>query len=218
MGPATNAVIVAHGYTLKQLDTFVCIGIHLRRAYARCDRDERYATGWHAAAELLCTSKEPPTRMQLVQAARDAADQETLRTMGARGIGRNRHDGSRSDGKTVRFWAYWQSFHLAESPEADTIEQIALAQIWPRLPKYQQEALQALADHGSYQAAADALGLKYATFWKYLAEARKGFLALWWEGETPRRGWHDRRRVFADNKQSSVSEHIRSRRRAASPA
>jgi len=91
---------------------------------------------------------------------------------------------------------------------------MALAQIWPRIPAHQQEALHALAAHGDYQAAADALGLKYHTFCKRIKLAREQFLRLWLEGETPRRGWRDRRRSTPETQLHSVSQYIRKRRRA----
>lgn len=204
------------GFTLRDIDQITRTAIQRRSAYAACDADERYAAGWHAAVELLCTSTEPPTRHDLIRAAWDSADHETRRTAEHRGVGRSRGDGSRSDGATVRFWAYWN--HTTPSPEAAIIERTALAQIWPRLTPGQQAALQALAAHDDYDLAAAALGMSRMTFYQAVHKARRRFLALWLEGETPRRGWRDRRHTAPQTQLHSISAHIRKRRRAGVPA
>jgi len=201
-----------HGFTLRDLDQITRTAIQRRSAYYACDIDERYAAGWHAAVELLCTSTEPPTRHDLIRAAWDAADYETRRTAEHRGVGRSRGDGSRSDGATVKFWAYWN--HITPSPEAAIIERTALSQIWPRLTPGQQAVLQALAAHDDYDLAAAALSMSRVTFYQAIHKARRRFLALWLEGETPRRGWRDRRRTTPQTQLRSVSAHIRKRRRA----
>jgi hypothetical protein len=206
---------IAHGYTLTDLDQLTRIAIQRRSAYAVCDAEERYAAGWHAAVELLLTAPEPPTRHDLIRAAWDSADHETRRTGEHRGAGRSRGDGSRSDGATVKFWAYWEdTARVAHSPETGVVDRLAHTQIWPHLTPAQQQALAALAALGTYQAAADALNLKYPTFCRYVSSGRARYLALWLEGETPRRGWRDRRRATAETQFRSVSAHIRKRRRA----
>lgn len=205
-----------HGYTLRDIDQITRTAIQRRSAYSACDTDERYAAGWHAAVELLCTSTEPPTRHDLIRAAWDSADHETRRTAEHRGVGRSRGDGSRSDGATVKFWAYWN--HTTPSPEAVIIERTALSQIWPRLTPGQQTVLQALAAHDDYDLAAAALGMTRATFYQAIHKARGRFLALWLEGETPRRGWRDRRHTAPQTQLHSVSAHIRKRRRAGAAA
>lgn len=210
-----NTTTVAHGYTLHHIDQLVRIAIMRNAWYAAVDTDERYATGWHAAVELLYTSTEPPTTGDLIRAAWYAADHMTSRTAEERGIPRSRGDSYDGRADMPRWHAYWNTIsrHTA-SPEGLVVERTAVAQIWPRIPVHQQEALQALAAHGDYQVAADALGLKYYTFCKRINLAREQFLRLWLEGETPRRGWRDRRRSTPETQLHSVSAHIRKRRRA----
>lgn len=206
---------ITHGYTLTDIHQLTRTAIHRRSAYSACDADERYAAGWHAAVELLLTTEEPPTRHDIIRAAWDAADHETRRTAEHRGAGRTRGDGSRSDGTTVKFWAYWDSnTRTTPSHETGIIDRIALGQIWPRLTESQRQALTALATLGNYQAAADTLGLDYYAFCRRISTARARYLALWLEGETPRRGWRDRRRTTPENQLHSISAHIRKRRRA----
>lgn len=208
-----------YGYTLKHLDTLVRIGIYQRAAYFGIDTDERYAAGYHGAAELLYSAEEPPTSTDLIRAARDAADHETGRTGEHRGHGRARGDGSRSDGAMPKFWAYWdRESNVTHSPEGGIVDRIALAQIWPRLKPDYQEALQALAALEDYQAAADSLGLKYYTFCRRIWLARNAFLRLWLEGETPGPRWRDRKVQTAGGKRQSMSAHVRRRARSGAAA
>lgn len=203
-----------YGYTLRRLDTLVRIGIHQRAAYFGVDTDERYAAGYHGAAELLYSAEEPPTSTDLIRAARDAADHETRRTGEHRGHGRARGDGSVSDGAMPRFWAYWdRESHVTRSHEGGIVDRLALAQIWPRLKPMHQEALQALAALEDYQAAADMLGLRYCTFCRRVGLARSAFLRLWLEGETPGPRWRDRKVQTVGGKRQSMSSHVRRRAR-----
>lgn len=203
------------GWTLHHIDRAVRAGIHRNSAYAACDTDERYAAGWHAAVELLYTADEPPTRGDLSRAAWYAADHDTTRAAEHRGHARSREATYTGRTDMPRWHAYWQTIarHTA-SPEEPVVERLALAQVWPRLTPGQQAALLALAAHGDYQAAADARGLSRGAFYRQVGAARHRVLALWWEGETPRRGWRDRRRTTAETQLHSISAHIRKRRRA----
>lgn len=203
------------GYTIHDLDRITKIAIRRRSAYTACDIDERYAVAWHAAVEHLLTADTAPTVRDLTNVAWQAADYETRRTGEHQGYGRTRGDGSRSDGATVKFWAYWESHaRITPSPETGIVDRLACAQIWPRLTPAQQQALETLAAVGDYQAAADALGLKYHTFCRRISTGRARFLELWLEGETPAARWRDRRRKTPETQLHSISAHIRKRRRA----
>lgn len=211
----TQSTGIRWGYTLHTLDTITRTAIRRNLAYYACDTSERYAAAWHAAVELLYTNATPPARHDLIRAAWYAADAHTLKTAEQRGIPRSRGDSYTGRTDMPRWHAYWETIarHTA-SPEEPTIERIALAQIWPQLTPGQQAALHALAAHGTYEAAAAGLGLSYHTFARRISTARQQFLALWWEGETPRRGWRDRRRSTPQTQLHSASAHIRKRARA----
>jgi hypothetical protein len=212
-------VELAHGYTLRHLDILVRIGIHQRAMYIGVDTDERYAAGYHSAAELLYSTDEPPTSTDLIRAARDAADYETRRTGEHRGRGRVRDDGSRSDGSMPKFWAYWdRESNVTHSHENGIVDRIALTQIWPKLTPAHREALQALAALEDYQAAADMLGLRYHTFCRRVWLAQNAFLRLWLEGETPGPRWRDRKVQIAGGKRQSMSSHVRRRARSGAAA
>ena len=203
---------IRFGYTLDDLDHITRIAIMWRSAYRARDADERYACGWHAAVELLLTATSPPRRNALIAAAQQAADHLTLRVHEDAGIPRFRAD-ARSTGMP-RFCAYWEtvSRHTA-GPEDQVVERVALWQVWARLRPAEQEALQTLAAMEDYQAAADALGLPYHRFYKRIRRARARFYALWLEGETPRRGWRDRRVKSPGWERVTASAYIRRRAR-----
>lgn len=210
---ATDGYHVRHGYMLADVDRLVRTGILRNAWYAAVDRDERYATGWHAAIELLYTATEPPTPKDLIHAAWYAADEMTCRTGEQRGVPRARGPHYRGRTDLPRFHAYWTtvSRHTA-SPEDMVVDRVALAQIWPQLREVDREALSALAAHGDYELAASALGMKYHTFCARIKKARGRFHRLWHEGETPRMGWRDKRRGLENA--GSVSRRIRRRARA----
>lgn len=212
---APDRIPLRHGYTMRDLDRIAHIAISRRGQYAACDTDERYAAAWHAAVETLYTAEEPPARHDLIRAAWDAADAHTTRTGEQRGHARAR--GETYTGRTdmPRWHAYWETVtRHAASPEEPVVERLALAQIWPQLTPGQQAALHALATHGDYQAAADALCCSRPAFYRQVRLARARVLALWWEGETPRRGWRDRRVQTPGGGRQSASVHIRRRARA----
>jgi hypothetical protein len=209
------AVPIRHGYTLDALDQLVRIAITRNTWYQGVDADERYAAAWHAAIELLYTTDQTPQPRDLIHAAWAAADDNTRRDMQHRGIPRARGTTYTGRDDLPRYHAYWTTVaRVTGSPEEPVTDRLALTQIWPRLTPVQQQALSALAAHGDYQAAADSLGLRYHTFFQHVRQARIRFFRLWLEGETPRRGWRDRRRSTPETQLHSVSAHIRKRRRA----
>jgi hypothetical protein len=85
------------------------------------------------------------------------------------------------------------------------VDRAALWQIWSQLEERHRVALLALATHEDYQAAADAMGVPYATYVTRVRRARHAFYALWHEGETPSRPWGtDRRQGSKDRSITSV--------------
>ena len=111
------------------------------------------------------------------------------------------------------FERYWR--HVAapdNGPEEKITERLPLAQIWPSLRPVHREALAALAAHGVYQQAAQALGLPYTTFKSRISTARREFLALWHDGETPSRPWVRDRRAGPGTDMHAITYFLRSRR------
>ncbi|MFD1832430.1 hypothetical protein ACFSJS_22685 [Streptomyces desertarenae] len=180
----TTAVPLRHGYTLTDLD-------HLARTvatsnlvwWAASDRDDLYTAAWHGIVEHLYTAHEKPTRTDLRNAGLTALEHDTRNTM--------RHRGAIHDGRTgQRYAAYWEwAGRATPGPEATVIDRHALHQIWPRLSPRHRQVLAALAATGDHTQAAAALGLAAGTYRSHLFAARRTFLALWHQGETPSRLW-----------------------------
>ena len=207
----THTEPIRHGYTTIDIDRLARLGISMRSAYRGLDDDERYAAAWHAIVEHIYTASEWPSGTELITVAAGAADYASRRSLEHQGVPRM------YTGRTdmPKFHAYWETVaRHTSSPELRIVERTALGQIWPRLTDWQQTALHALALHDDYQAAADSLGLRLNTFYRQVRLARAAVLALWWEGETPRRGWRDRRATTESTQLHSISARIRKRRRA----
>lgn len=174
---------VRHGYTLDDLDrltrksvlTARCAGWWRGRAW-----DDRYDTAWSAIAEHLCASQETPAEYDLVAAGLTALRRLTQDL--------RRHHG-RSDNQRA-YSVYWRDRTLRnDGPETRVVDRVALAQIWPRLSAKHRAVFVALATCGTYADAAASLGMNLNLWSVHISKARRAFLALWHEGETPSRQW-----------------------------
>ena len=191
-----------HGYNLADVNQLArravwrVWGLHL-------DYVTRFDLAWSGIVEHLYAAAEPPTPADLVHAGYDALANHVQQSMHLYGV--DRHD---RRGETMRgFVAYWEPRGFrGGSPEGLVVERAALWQIWPRLSDRHRGVLLALAAHGTYQAAAASLDLSDKMFKHHLSHARRAFLELWHEGETPSRIWGcDRRVVRAGDEQASAA-------------
>lgn len=177
-----------YGYNLADIDRLARMALS-RTVGNPLDHRTRYEVAWSAIAEALYAASEPPTPSDLIYAAQRELGRHTRQEM--------RHHGHhhRDPGQTMRgYAAYWNP------PAGDPLEDVvvnrtALWQIWPRLTDCERQVLLALATTGDYAAAADALAANPGTFRVNLRRARRRFLALWHEGETPPGAWGTDRRV-----------------------
>lgn len=147
-------------------------------------RTERYDIAWTAAATALYEADEPVTLSDLASAGWQAIAEARITEMRHHGIDHTRRIG---EGRP-RFAAYWHT--TGGEPVSERVcEEIALAQIWPRLTPGQREALAALAAFGTATAAAAALGKHHNTFHKIARNGRVRFKTLWFEGEEVPPAW-----------------------------
>jgi DNA-directed RNA polymerase specialized sigma24 family protein len=215
--PAASAVAFAgtqlrHGYTLDSLTRLAHHAARRKLYDYGTDPATQFEVAFAAIAEHLYSAGQPPAPPDLVHAALTAL---------------SHHHGSRRqflglapDGGTWRgFERYWQGVCApADSPEDKIVDRIALAQIWPRLTPASRDAFTALAAHGDYQRAAQALGISYKTFKDRISEGRRQFLALWHDGEKPSRPWVRDRRAGPGTDQHTITYFLRSRRLRAAAA
>jgi len=208
------ATELRHGYTLDSLTRLAHYAARNKLWYYTTDLAVRYEVAFATMAEHLYAAPEPPTAGELVKVGWHA--------IAAHGDARRQflglaHDGPPGPG--LNFERYWRGVTApADSPEDKVTDRIALAQIWPRLTPASREALAALAAHGDYRRAADALGIGYKTFVCRISDARRQFLALWHDGETPSRPWVRDRRAGPGTDMHTVTYFLRARRLRAAAA
>ena len=186
-------VELRHGYTLADIDTIARYAA--RTSYGQYwGFDDQYAAAWYGIVEHLYEAEHQPPRNQLVSAGRRAVTSENQNNRHHWGV--DSRQALANQGSMIGFQRYWwllsQPF---PSPEYAVTERIALAQILPLLRPWERQALAALAAHGTYQAAAEALDMPLASYRAAVAKARNHFLAIWHEHESPSRVWRKDLRV-----------------------
>lgn len=179
-----TAAVIRGGHTLDSLDRLTRIAVAMAYTTAM-DYTDRYDAAWHAIAEhLYATDGVPPDR--------------DLKLAGANAVNRLAQDHAQTWGaprggefeSAARFLRYWELARgPAPSPEGKVVDRVAFAQIWPRLSTTHRQVLTALAVCGDQAGAAELLGKSYATVGSHLRNARRAFLTLWHEHETPSRVW-----------------------------
>ncbi|MEV4440434.1 hypothetical protein AB0K09_15695 [Streptomyces sp. NPDC049577] len=185
-----TAVPLWHGYSLTDIDKLSRLVIAIDRWSKAMDTTDRYEAVRFGITEHLITAKTPLTRQDLINLGRSAANRHVAAEMKYRGY--DLRQPALGQGSMARFQRYWQT--TGHTPwDERLVEHLALAQVWPRLPLAQQQALTALAITDDHQAAADSLRLPLPTYAARLRKARRSVLALWHEHETPRPQRRDKR-------------------------
>jgi hypothetical protein len=170
-----------HGYTYDDIDQLTRAALHRDRWHTQAS--DRYDAAWHAIAEHLTAATDRPDGYTLIGVGMDASDTEVRQQMRSRGRD------PQAAGRAMPHWhRYWNPV-LPASPEDQTVDVAALAQIWPKLAPRQRQVLTVLARVGDSHAAAEELGITDKAFRSRLAEARGRFLEWWHEGEAPSRLW-----------------------------
>lgn len=176
--------VLAHGYTLSQVHHMAKAAVNLAGVYA-CDYLDRLDTAYGAIVVYLYEAPHWPTRHALIRSGAQAVSRMVEKDLRQRGY--RRGNGFAGAGSAPRFAAYWDAYLVAPSHETRIVERVAVRQVLPRLTPRETQAVAALAAAGDYQAAADALHMNPSTFNDTIRRARRRILALWHEGETPRR-------------------------------
>lgn len=181
---------VAWGWSPEDLEGLA--GYTARTHYsAFLPYEERQAIAYHELIVAILEARTRPDPEELLHAARDAISAATRGEYRARGL--SSRDKARA---SERFVTYWYAAPRLNSPYEDTVlDRIAVAQIWTVLLPSHRRVLEALAEHGTYQAAARALDTTDATFKVRVSKARAAFRAWWHEHEEPSKMWGSDRRV-----------------------
>jgi hypothetical protein len=191
-------VDLRHGYTLYQVNALSIWTVQQDRYHSFADFDERLEVAWHAIIEHIYTCADPPEVPEVIRAGWRAIGQDFGKNQRFHGTSHSPdHDAIANSG----FERYWHSTGQPISGHDERVtEDLALAQIWPRLRPQDRELLAAMAEHEDYGKAAAALGKTRHTYATQIGRARRAFRELWHEGETPSRPWGaDRRPYKADS-------------------
>lgn len=173
--PTAGPDEIRHGYTLRDIDRIARAACTADRTLAS-DVTVRYDTAWSAIAEALCAADEPPLREDLVRVGWQAIYKDIKAVRRLYGV-----DSSGRSGEVAsapRFVAYWT--RIPRDDGNSIIEKIAVWQILATLWDVELAAVQALATHDDYQAAADSLGITYIALVRNLNAARRRFKRRWY--------------------------------------
>lgn len=171
------------GYTLADVQEIARKAAFTNRFMASDFRD-RVDAAWHAVVVELYTAEQPPTIHDLATVAR-AAVWAMVRDH-HQTYGYADREWAAGYASAPRFVAYW-----TEPPgtpmEERVVERVATPQVWWALSDRDRQVLAAFAAAGDNRSAAAALGMPVGSFRTYISQARRAWLALWHEGETPPR-------------------------------
>ncbi|MGI5204969.1 hypothetical protein ACQEU6_25750 [Spirillospora sp. CA-108201] len=174
-----------HGYTYGNLEG-IARKASLDSKWRYITLAERYDIAWSAVTEALYSSEDPPYAYDLIQAGMRAIARHVEEDGQLRGV----YYYQPGKPRMPRFETYWwDAAGPTPSPENRIIERIATRHIFERLTPANQRVLLALADYNDYTRAAEALGISRKSFITYVCLARKQFLRLWHDDETPSRVW-----------------------------
>lgn len=188
------------GYTFRELNQIAVRAAVYCRWGDRFGVPERFEIAWAGVVDHLAGCEQPPDSFDLYKAGQRAIGRASDRELREHGITRG------SDGLQAMpsFDAYW-GHKTSPAADAAVVDRLAVWQIWPMLRPLHQMAFLALAAHGDYSQAADAVGYPYNSFSALITAARAEFLRLWHEGETPSRIW-------AADRHGSTDPALRARR------
>lgn len=198
---------IRDGWTVSDVEQLAAVAArtHYASTLHVADRQE---TASYAICTAILEATAPLTDRELLGVGRDAISRATADEYHHHG--RAARDLSHAAPSFVR---YWYGTGGAASPwEDDLIEGIAVGQITGILAARYVRDLQALADHGTYAAAARALGTTDATFRVRIGQARAAFRAWWFEHEDPPGMWGSDRRAGSPRSRP-VTHTIRARAR-----
>jgi hypothetical protein len=201
-----------HGYTVGDIEKLAFAAVRRDVWHQSLPFSDRVDIAWSAIAEHLYSSDEPPGERMLIRAAWLELRREVEDNWHTHGVSRSAgvYDG---DGVMPAFARYWDQAARAQGPENPVVEHVALHQIWAALPPHHQAVLAALAAHGDYTGAAEFLGTQRGTLITQVSRARRSFLELWHEGETPSRPWNLGRTGKGSTRKRSVMYTITRRER-----
>jgi hypothetical protein len=217
LGAGHGEIAGCRGYTLDRIDRLAYIAVRYRRegyGFGVVSFEDRQAVATAAIAEALCAGdEERPPEQALIGAATQAVRRAVRAELSYRGI--SLIDGCSRIPAYRRYW--WLGAQATRGPEEPVVESVALWQIWAALPPRCQRIFAALAEYEDYALAAKSLGITHRTFVCGISVARREFLRLWHEHETPSAPWGRDHRKKPGAKRREKAERVGLQRRRRSP-
>lgn len=177
-GVYEDSTAVRHGYSVADLSRIagVCVRAAARRGVR--DLDEKRSAAMCALVGELHRHDCDPGSSVLLRAAETAISRTLDREWANWGYNAATREPQKG------FHPYWH--HVAGTPMDEAVaERVAVHQILAALTDRQRQVVHALAETGDRRATAQLLGIDPTTVSAVLGNARRAFMALWLEGETP---------------------------------
>ena len=178
-----SGVSLPQGYSLAEVERLAKVAAGTTLSNPGDTMSDRVDDAWSAIVERLYADPTPIEPGQLVWVGRKALYRADRATAHHHGV--FKRDVLAGRWSMPAFQSYW--WRPTTTVEPGVVDRLAFAQIWPRLSPAMQEAVVAVAVWGDQQQAARALGKPWLK--SSLCQARKRFLELWHEGETPSKHW-----------------------------
>lgn len=183
---ADEVPTLPQGYTLEEVNRLAKVAAGTTLTNPGDTMADRVDDAWSAIVERLYADPTPIEPGQLVWVGRKALYRADRATWHHHGVFKANNEGTRHGlGSMPAFQNYW--WRPVVTVEGKVVDRLAFAQIWPRLSPSMQEAVVAVAMYGDQQVAVEVTGNPHLR--SNLYNARKRFLELWHEGETPSRKW-----------------------------
>jgi len=178
-GTYDDTTEVRHGYTVADLSRIAGIAVRAAARRGIRDLDDKHSAAMCALVEELHACACDPGSSALLRAAETAISNSSDRYWANWGYNATTRELQKG------FPRYWRPASGTPLDEA-VAERVAVHQILAALTERQQQVVHTLAELGDRRAAAAVLGVDPTTVSAVLGNARRAFMALWHEGETPR--------------------------------
>lgn len=184
--------LIGHGWTLADAERIA--GRAARDHPSRLlDFTDRREAALGAVTEAILTAAEPPSLPVLLRAASDAVSRQADAERRERGLSARDHASTAP--RFARFW-YQPSLPFEDA----LVDHIAVRQVLAGIRPSWRRDLETLAETGSYEAAAEALGTTAVTFRSRISKARAAAAQLWFSPETAPGMWGSDRRGGAESR------------------
>jgi hypothetical protein len=178
--------LVGHGYTMADVDRIAGRAAR-QNPNVLLSHEDRCQAAADAVLELILTAAAAPEPALLHRAAFDAVSRALATERHHRGLSaRNRDEAAP---RSARFW-YQPTLPF----EDELVDQIAVRQVLAGIRPSWRRDLETLAEQGTYEAAARALGTTPVTFRSRISKARAAAAELWFAPESAPGMWGSDRR------------------------